>query len=156
MAQSCRTTGGQRPRSHVAQTRARWVDRRIAIKPVPVSKDENRQQPIPAAWRSTFVAIVESLMDGKTGLMPDVVGVRPITAVDAARIASAIQDYGATLVSLPEDTWNSSVCQWMLGYWDVLIDLFTVEEGASDLVLTARVWEEDAGYAFEVRSVHVP
>ena len=126
------------------------------MEPVQVSKDEHQQQPIPAAWRSTFVAIVESLIEGKAELMGDVVGVRPIAAVDAAHIASEIQDYGATLVSLPEDTWNSSVCQWMLGYWDVVIDLFTVEEGASDLVLAVRVWEEGAGYVFEVRSVHVP
>jgi hypothetical protein len=44
----------------------------------------------------------------------------------------------------------------MRGYWDVLVDLFTVEEGASDLVLAVGVYEKGSAYIFEVQSVHVP
>lgn len=43
-----------------------------------------------------------------------------------------------------------------LTYWDVLVDVFTVEEGRSDLVLFARVFERGDGYRFEIASVHVP
>jgi hypothetical protein len=57
---------------------------------------------------------------------------------------------------LPEETWKTSACQWMRGYWDVLVDLFTVEEGASDLALAVRVYEEGSAYAFDIQSVHVP
>jgi len=44
----------------------------------------------------------------------------------------------------------------MLDYWEVLVDLYTVNENASDLVLFARVYEEDQRYCFEIESVHVP
>ncbi len=73
-----------------------------------------------------------------------------------ARMADSIADYGAHLVELPEACWASSVCQWMGGYWDVLVDLFTEEEGRSDLVLSLRVREGGGEYLFEVMSVHVP
>jgi hypothetical protein len=41
-------------------------------------------------------------------------------------------------------------------HWDVLIDLYTLREGASDLVLFARGREIDGNYLFEIDSVHVP
>ena len=39
--------------------------------------------------------------------------------------------------------------------WDVLIDLYTEEEGASDLVLEAHVFEQGMGQVFEVHFVYV-
>lgn len=44
----------------------------------------------------------------------------------------------------------------MISHWDVLVDLWTVESGASDLVLFARVFEVENGFRFEIASVHVP
>lgn len=41
-------------------------------------------------------------------------------------------------------------------YWDVLVDLYMAEAGAGDLVLHARVYEENARYVFEVHLVYVP
>jgi hypothetical protein len=40
--------------------------------------------------------------------------------------------------------------------WDVLIDLWTVESGRSDLVLDARVFEVPSGYRYEIHLVYVP
>ena len=64
--------------------------------------------------------------------------------------------YGAALVDLPEESWDTSVAQWMETYWEVLVDLWTVQEGRSDLVLHARVFE--VGYDFEIKidSIFVP
>lgn len=121
-----------------------------------VSKDEANQSPVPNMWRSTFCHIVEAFKDGDFRLGKGIVGVCPISSLDAATIEENLRSYGATLTSLPERTWETSVSQWMQGYWDVLIDLFTVEEGASDLVLAARVYEQGRGYAFEIQSVYVP
>jgi hypothetical protein len=123
---------------------------------IAVSKDEHNQAPIPTAWRRVFVDIVEGLKENDFDLVRKVPGVRPISAKDAIRIADNIRRYGAHLKSLPEETWQTSACQWMIGYWDALVDLFTVEEGASDLALVVRVYEEDQAYAFEIISVHVP
>lgn len=125
-------------------------------KEVAISKDEVNQSPIPSAWRNTFSAIIEAFVNGDFRLERDIVGVQSVTEVDAKRIEQNIASYGATLTTLPEDTWNTSACQWMRGYWDVLIDLFTIEEGASDLALSVRVSEVGGQYIFEVQSVSVP
>lgn len=71
-------------------------------------------------------------------------------------MARNVDAYGARLASLPEEAWNTSVCQWMVGYWDVLVDLFTIDEGLSDLVLAVRVYEDGVGYSFKIQSVYVP
>jgi len=83
-------------------------------------------------------------------------GVCPITENDIMRILNNISKYDGHLISLPEEAWETSICQWMCGYWGVLIDLFTIEEGISDLVLVVRVYENKLSYSFEIMSVHVP
>lgn len=65
-------------------------------------------------------------------------------------------DYGETLIELPDDAWNTSVSQWMGDHWQVLVDLWTVELGASDVVMNVRVFEIDGGFRAEIDSVHVP
>ena len=124
---------------------------------VPILKDEDNQTPIPTIWRNTFNSIVEALKEGDFKLELRINGVRPIPTKNSKMIARNILDYGDRLDSLLDETWHTSVCQWMLDYWDVYIDLFMIEEGASDLVLAVRVYEEGASsYIFEVQSVHVP
>lgn len=51
---------------------------------------------------------------------------------------------------------GSSVSQWMGTHWEVLVDLWTIESGRSDLVLTVFVLETTDGFRFEIDSVHVP
>lgn len=121
-----------------------------------VSKDENNQAPVPTEWRGAFVRVVEAFREGDFRLERGVVGVRPISPEDAERMERNVKSYGAKLAALPDETWKTSACQWMRGYWDVLIDLYTVEEGPSDLALAVRVYEEGQAYVFDIQSVHVP
>jgi hypothetical protein len=123
---------------------------------IPVSKDSQHQQFVPSAWRNTFHQIVEAFKEGDFTLTRAIAGVRPIKASDAKGIADNIEDYGAQLVSLPEETWQTSVCLWMETHWDVIVDLYTLEEGCSDLVLHVRVDEVSSGYIFDVHFVYVP
>lgn len=125
-------------------------------KVVPVLKDESNQQPIPTVWRSILSEIVEGLKDDDFDRIERMKEVRPISENTAARIVRNIEGYGAHLSSLPDETWDTSVCQWMIEYWDLMVDLYTVEEGASDLALHVRVYEKGESYAFEITSVHVP
>lgn len=122
---------------------------------VAVLKDK-KQQPIPSVWRKTISEIVEAFKDRDFTLSRGISRVRPISKDDAAGIEENIQDYGAELVSLPEETWNTSVCQWYGQHWDVMVDLYTADEGASDLVLQLRIYEEAGDYIFEVHLVYVP
>lgn len=122
---------------------------------IEVAKDDLGELPIPTDWRSTIVAIVQSLISEGCGSTP-VPSVSPLSPERRARIAESVDSYRACLVELPEQSWDTSVCQWSGEYWDALIDLFTEEEGRSDLVLSLRVREQADGYSFEVMSVHVP
>jgi len=120
-----------------------------------VHKDAEGQKKIPAIWKETFIEIVDALKDGDYQLSRDIPNVSTLSEKVAIAIKGNVESYGMPLVSLPEETWNTSVCQWMVGYWDVLVDLFT-EEGESDLVLFVRVRELSDHYSFAVLSVHVP
>ncbi|WP_394203820.1 DUF7668 domain-containing protein [Marinagarivorans algicola] len=70
--------------------------------------------------------------------------------------AAYIEEYGEELISLPNETWESSICIWMGNHWDVLIDLWTKGEGRSDLVLSAKVAESKNGFYIEVGMIYVP
>jgi len=123
---------------------------------VSILKDADAQRPIPSEWRGVLSAIVDAFKEADFSLKRGVPGVLPIPAHDARRMEDNIKDYGARLISLPEEAWRTSACQWMTRYWDVLVDLFTEDEGVSDLVLAVRVYEKDQKYVFDVQSVHVP
>jgi hypothetical protein len=41
-------------------------------------------------------------------------------------------------------------------HWELLVDLWTAEEGRSDLVLQGDVFETNSGTCFTIRSVYVP
>ena len=123
---------------------------------IQVLKDEENQQLIPSEWRKVLREIVEAFSEGDFQLKRDIPGVRQLSVEDAERIERNIEDYGAHLTQLPKEAWETAVCQWMRGYWDALIDLFTVEEGASDLAMSVRVYEAAHGYEFKVESIHAP
>ena len=119
-------------------------------------KDPHAAHPIADAWRPMFRAVVECFAHGDYQLARGVPGVEPVDAATAAQIRDAIADYGGTLRALPEDAWASSVAQWMGTHWEVLVDLWTVEEGRNDLVLHGRVMESGTGPGLTVDMVYVP
>jgi hypothetical protein len=119
-------------------------------------KDESEQQPIPTAWRPVFREIVSAFVKHDYRLESGVSGVEPVSVDAAARIQNYVNKYGATLMPLPEETWDSSICMWHGDFWDALVDLWTREEGRSDLVLSARVREDKLGFAYQIQLVYVP
>jgi hypothetical protein len=119
-------------------------------------KDDTKAHPIAAAWRPVFEAIVRSLTRHDYRLA-GIESVKPLSAKDADFIRDSIDAYGGvTLIELPEETWKTSVAQWMGTHWETLVDLWTAEEGRSDLVLGARVRQTGSGFMFEVEMVYVP
>jgi hypothetical protein len=119
-------------------------------------KDESHERPIPSAWRPVFREIVRAFVRRDYRLSAGVPGVAPVTNDTAAHIAKYVENYGETLVELPEETWDSSVCIWLGDRWDALVDLWTRAEGRSDLVLSARIFESDMGFQFQIHMVYVP
>ncbi len=120
-------------------------------------EDGVNEQPIAAAWRPTFDAIVRAFVAGDWQLESAPAGVKRLSAEAGHRLSSGVADYGeVTLVPLPPGTWDSSVSMWTGSHWDVLVDLWTEQEGRSDLVLSASVRRSEDGFEFDVLMVYVP
>lgn len=123
---------------------------------VPVTRDSNREGPIPSAWRPILKNIADAFARGDYVLRDEISGVAPISEETAGQVHDSIQDYGAKLVELPPQSWDTSVCIWMGDHWDALIDLWTEDEGRSDLVLEVKVSEAGLGYLVDIHMVYVP
>lgn len=123
---------------------------------IPVEKDSENELPIPTYWRSTFSKIIDAFVEADYLISNGIDGVLPVSQDTSDQIKSYISDYGEVLIRLPKETWETSVCMWMEGHWDVLVDLWTDGEGLSDLVLGAKVFEKENGYEFKIGMVYVP
>jgi hypothetical protein len=120
-----------------------------------VIKDENRAHPIASAWRPALSEIVRAFVRRDYALARKIASVAPISKSSASQIRAYVSEYGEPLVALPEKTWTTSVSQWMDGFWEVLVDLWTTA-GASDMVLHAQVFQAKGGFRIKVHAVYVP
>lgn len=118
-----------------------------------IAKNGDHEVQMPQAWRPTLAAIVDALIQGGEPSLPQVTLQSPHVWI---RAQENIRAYGAHLRKLPDESWNSSVCIWYGVFWEVLVDLYTEEEGRSDLVLQVHVYEVGDGYRYEVVLVYVP
>lgn len=114
------------------------------------------QQPIPNCWRKTIIEIIESLKNGDYILSKKIDNVNSVSEDDALITKNNIKYYGDDLISLPKESWDTSVCQWNGSYWDALIDLYTKKQGVSDLVLHLKIHENHEDYQYEMYMVYVP
>ena len=122
----------------------------------PAVKDPDAAHPIAGAWRPMLREVVRRFVQGDYHLALSVPGVEPVSAATAEQVREYLAAYGATLVELPDDTWQTSVAQWMETHWDILVDLWTAEEGRSDLVLEGKVIETSTGPRLTIYMVYVP
>jgi len=122
----------------------------------PAVKDEHEAHPIAGSWRPMLRDVVRRFVACDYGLETGVLGVEPVSPKTAEHVRSGIAEYGATLVDLPPDSWQTSVAQWYGSHWDILVDLWTAEEGPSDLVLAGKIVETHDGARFTIHMVYVP
>ena len=121
-------------------------------------RDPQGEHPIATAWRDTLREIVARIVAGDYELS-GLDGVQPLAQnVGIDLLRDQVSRYGdVTLIELPDATWQTSVAMWGgSDYWDLLVDLHTVEEGRSDLVLKLRVTETQAGFSYAVDMIYVP
>ena len=120
-------------------------------------KDASLEVPIPEVWRPTLKAVVESLARRDTVIGAALPSVDPVPADISQQCLQAVDNYGdVTLISPPDESWDTSVALWFGDHWQCLIDLWTEQEGRSDLVLDVDVFENGPGYRFRVNLVYVP
>lgn len=121
------------------------------------AKDDALQVPVPEVWRPTLKAVVDSLVRRDTIIGAGLPSVDPVPGETSHQCLEAIGDYGDfTLIPLPDESWDTSVALWSGDRWRCLVDLWTAEEGRSDLVLDVEVFESAPGYRFSVHLVYVP
>ena len=119
-------------------------------------KDQDVEHPVAGDWRPAFREIVRAITRGGDSLPQNIPGLRSVAPETVERMRAYVASYGATLVDLPDDSWLTSVAQWMDTHWEVLVDLWTAEEGRSDLVLHARVFGARDAYEIEIDGIWVP
>jgi len=118
-----------------------------------VRKDPHTETPVDEAFRPTLTWMANEIASGRA---PDTANVHLRTADMWEAISEIIDHYGETLAPLPEATWETSVSQWDAQRWKVLVDLHTVAEGRSDLVMDVSIAETEAGFAYSLHLVYVP
>lgn len=123
---------------------------------IPVVYDEETASQVPTIWRETLIRIVEAFKNNDLAAINHIKGVQNIELEHLQDIAENIIDYGETLVSLPDETWETSQALWMGFRWDVIVDLFTEQEGRSDLILFIRVFETNGTFEFSILDIYVP
>ena len=123
---------------------------------IPVIKDSQNELAIPSAWRPVLVKIVDALVEMDYRFHRTIDGLMPVSEQTTQHIQRYIKDYGETLVPLPEESWQTSIYIWMGTFWEVYVDLWTLKEGRSDLVVSVRVFETSNVYNFEIHMVYVP
>lgn len=114
------------------------------------------QEPVHEVWRPTIEAIVTAFAEGDFALTRGIAGVAASTARDGDERRRAVASYGVTLASLSQETWKSSVSMWMGEWWDVIVDLWSVESGRTDLVVELRISEHGEGYRYVMGIIYVP
>ena len=114
------------------------------------------QRPVAEVWRPTIHAIVDAFVEGDFALARGLPDVAPANERLAQQRRFSVASYGETLAPLSDDTWRTSVEMWMRDWWDVFVDLRTVESGRSDLVVDVRIAERDGGYVYTVGIIYVP
>ena len=101
--------------------------------------------------------MVEAFKDKDFERLNTLPSVQCIDVAYAAEIAENIDAYGAHLMSLAEEAWHTSVCLYMENEsWKAIIDLFTVEEGRSDLILDLFIVKKENQFIFQINNIYVP
>ncbi|MFC7339216.1 hypothetical protein ACFQY0_18625 [Haloferula chungangensis] len=118
---------------------------------------ENEQIPIPVEWRQTIREIVKSFVRRDYRLTDRIAGVGPVNGDTAQQIQGYIEDYGETLIELPDESWATSVASLQApGRWEFLVDLWTEESGRSDMVLHGDLEGEGSDQIVRIHLVYVP
>jgi hypothetical protein len=110
---------------------------------------------IPSALIASLRDLVNQLIAGNyIGLEAD----GRIGRLTAEEVAKAIERYGAKLVEIPEEAYNSAEVyelEGQEGAWAIDLNLWTQDEGQSDLTLSVTAYATPKGVVIEIDDIHV-
>ena len=96
-----------------------------------VIKDENLELPVPLMWRESLESLANSFVLNKFPLVDAQFKLAKYDTEIITLNFDNISDYPEKLGLLSERSWDTSIFQWVDGYWEVLIDLSN-EKGEID------------------------
>ena len=111
---------------------------------------------VPERWRPVVAGVVRRLAAGDfTGLVRD--GVAPAReGPDDLGFEHWVVKYPASLVDLPDEAWTFTDHRptGEQDVWDVSVDLWTAEEGRSDLTLEGQVRDDGSAVILRIERIH--
>ena len=114
------------------------------------------QSPLRLEWRDTLGAIIAGVKSGQYPMRSGKDTIAKVSPKTASFIASYVEDYGEVIIEQTDAAWKRSVCFWEGDKWRALVDLSTLTEPISDLVLFVDIEPRNDQNHFVIRSVHVP
>jgi hypothetical protein len=107
-------------------------------------------------FKQTVKSVVQLLVAENYEQLEELTSGMRLTATDMAR---AIREYGRVLVALPDYAYEDldvvQVRNATPPRWFVRLNLWTEEEGRSDLSLELTIVESPGGYTVELDDIHV-
>lgn len=125
---------------------------------VGISYDANYEAPVPSEWRKTIETIVQVLnLPEPSKAIAEIKNVFAGDNVIAISLGQ-IEDDPASRVWIGPKTWESSICVWQEGYWELIIDLHIDDEleEVSDLILPIKIKCAGSETHFEANFIHAP
>lgn len=124
--------------------------------PGPPGTPEEGLRAVPERWRPVVAGVVRRLAAGDfAGLVRD--GVAPTReGPDDLGFEHWLVEYPATLVDLPDEAWPFTDHEPTdeAEVWDVSVDLWTAEEGRSDLTLEGQVRDDGSAVTLRIERIH--
>lgn len=108
-----------------------------------------------ASLRAEVQRLVRDLACGRYA---EIVADRRVGRLQEDELRSAVEDYGRTLVELPDEAWASVDEYPISGETDACaldVPLWTTEEGRSDLTLSLTATRRGEGYVLVIDDLHV-
>lgn len=120
------------------------------------SSESSEAGPIPLRFRPLIEEVVGRLAAGDfEGILRD-----GLVRDDSPDFAYWLEDYPATLAPLPADAWarERAFAQRLDddSGWYFRLDLWTQEEGRSDLGMEGELYDEVGGHRLRLDNIHVP
>ena len=123
---------------------------------ISVSKIEGLELPVPLEWRPAFKCLVDGILEASPTQYFDGFILERMHAEKLRISLENILAYPEPISRLSERSWETSIYVWSRSYWDVLVDLTTLSNQISDLVLHATVFERGGKFLIQPDLVYVP
>ena len=121
-----------------------------------ISMQQDEQSPVPILWRTDLAKLVNTFIFNERLELEELIIEKPLSQDILEISRSNILDYPDDIGPLDDKSWNSSICIWTGNYWDVLVDISTLDGETSDLVMHVKIIPNEKGFSIDPGLIYVP